>query len=140
MAGGAIFAVDDAGETGAELVGTEVGEEAEFAEVDAENRPLVVAHLPGGAENGAVAAQDNGQICRHGAEVALLQEIDNGNGAVAFEKGNELVRFFPDPRFVGIAQYEDAAWHRSSPGAFGAERAFAGAAHGSADAVDIEAQ
>ena len=58
----AIFMVEDLLEAVIEVVGMNIGEKTEPAEVDAENRNLVVAHLPGGAQNGAVAAEDKRKI------------------------------------------------------------------------------
>ena len=60
----------------AQLVGAEVGEEAEPAEVDAEDGQLAVAHLPGGAEDGPVAAEDERQFGVDAGQVGLLEQID----------------------------------------------------------------
>ena len=50
--------------TSPQFVGAEVGQEAELAEVDAEHRRLAIAHLPGGPEDGPVAAEHQGQVGR----------------------------------------------------------------------------
>ena len=45
-----------------ELLRLQRGEKTEPAQVDAQHRPLVVAHLMGGAKDRAVAAEDDRQV------------------------------------------------------------------------------
>src|SRR5208283_3651259 len=102
------FPLYHAWKAGAQLVGAEVGEEAEPAEVDAEYRSLPVPHLPPGAEDGTVAAEDEGDVGRHLAEVALLAQVDGYDLAVLLEKRQQPVGFFSDPRTSCVAQDENA--------------------------------
>jgi hypothetical protein len=43
-------------------ISSSCGQKAEPTEVDAEHRHLAIAHLPGRAQNRAVAAEDQGEI------------------------------------------------------------------------------
>jgi hypothetical protein len=75
--GDAEFLEQDMDEALIEVARMDVGEKAEPAEIDAENGNLTVTHLPGRAENGAVAAEDEGEIgARERRQVLLLAQID----------------------------------------------------------------
>jgi hypothetical protein len=56
--GDAIFAPDDFGQVSDRLVGGKIGQEAEAAQVHAQDGHLVVTHLAGGPQDRSVATQD----------------------------------------------------------------------------------
>ncbi len=96
--------VDDAGETGPQLLGRQVGEEAEPAEVDAEDWCLLVAHLPGGAEDGPVAAKDQSQVGVVGSEVGLLLQVLDDDHAVLPEEGPQPLQLLAHTGSPAVAQ------------------------------------
>ena len=99
---------DDAGKAAAQLVGAEVGEEAESAEVDAEDRRLAIAHLPGGAEDGAVAAEDEGQVGGQAARSLSWSEIEQDDFGVLAEERQQALRLLGDAGTMAVAEDEDA--------------------------------
>src|SRR5262249_27422865 len=70
------LATQNAGKDVADLGGGQVGEEAERAEIDAEDRYLTIGHLPGGAEDSAVAPHHESQVCGDLTEVFRLEQIE----------------------------------------------------------------
>jgi len=108
------LAADDTGEDLAQLVGAEVGEEAEFAEVDAEDRNLTIAHLPGGAEDGTVAAEDERQIGLDVTEVVRLGEVEDDDVAVLSEERQETFRLLADAGALAVAEDHHAHGKSSS--------------------------
>ena len=108
MAGDAVFAAGDAGETVAQLGGAEVGEEAELAEVDAEDGRLAVAHLAGGAEDGAVAAEDEREVGGQAGQVGFLAEVVEDDFGVFAQQRQQAFGLLGDAGTMAIAEDEDA--------------------------------
>src|SRR5262249_39606499 len=79
----------------------------------AEHGPLAITHLVGGAEDGAVAAEDEGQVDILLVQGVLLAQIEDSNLAVFLEEGQETLGLFLDAGAVDIAQDENA--HRRVP-------------------------
>ena len=107
MAGDAVFAAGDAGEAVAQLVGAEVGEKAELAEIDAEDGRLVIAHLAGGAEDGAVAAEDEGEVGGQGGQVGFLAEVVEDDFGVFAQQRQQAFGLLGDAGPMAIAEDED---------------------------------
>ena len=107
MVGDAVFAAGDAGKTGTQLIGAEVGEEAELAEVDAEDGRLAVAHLAGGAEDGAVAAEDEGEVGGQAGQVAFLAAGQEDDFGVLAQERQQALGLLGDAGAMAVAQDED---------------------------------
>src|SRR5205814_6959768 len=83
----AVLAAGDGRETVAQLGRAEVGEEAELAQVDAEDGRLPVAHLAGGPQNGAVAAEDEREVGGQAGQLLFLAEVaEDDFGVLAQER------------------------------------------------------
>ena len=108
VVGDAVFAAGDAGETGAELVGAEVGEEAELTEVDAEDGRLAITHLAGGAEDGAVAAEHEDQVGGEAGQVHFLAEVVEDDLGVLAQERQQSFGLLGDAGTIAIAEDEDA--------------------------------
>jgi hypothetical protein len=96
-----------AGQDLVDFIEVDLGEEAELAEVHAQGGDLLVGHLPGGAEDGAVAAQDQGQFGRMPAQVGFLEEINDDNFAAPFQEREEFVGSLDDAGPAAITEQED---------------------------------
>ena len=107
MAGDAVLAARYAGETVAQLGGAEVGEKAELAEIDAEDGRLLIAHLPGGAQDGAVAAEDEGKVGGQTGEIGLLMQVAEDDVGVFAQKRREAFGLFGDAGTMCVAEDED---------------------------------
>src|SRR5262245_16082101 len=62
MASDPVVAAHHLGKTSLQFIRPEVREETEFAEIDAEDRGLLIAHLPGRPQDGPIASQHQGEI------------------------------------------------------------------------------
>src|SRR5262249_32993538 len=102
--------------------GVEGGEEAELAEVDAEDRNLTIAHLPGSAEDGTIAAEDERQVRLDGTEVLHLEEVEDDNLAELSEEGQETFRLLADAGPLTVAEDHHAHGKSSSGRASGYRR------------------
>ena len=87
-----------------ERVDAQVGEKAELAEVDAEDRNLAIAHLPGGPEDGPVAAEDERDVGVFATQIGGAIEIEDDDLAELFESRHEPLRLFADARLIRIAE------------------------------------
>ncbi len=90
-----VFAGQHRDQRGLEVVERDVGDEAEPAPVDADQRDAEGRELPADAEHGAVAAD-------HQAEVALLADLLDREGFVAVAGGQGLGRFVVAARLFDV--------------------------------------
>src|SRR5262245_32527331 len=102
--GHAVLTAEDMPECFAELLRAEVGEEAELAEIDAEDRCLAVGHLADSAEDGTVAAEDESEVGADAGEVFRLQEIKNRDLTVLAEKRQQALGLLDHASPLAIAQ------------------------------------
>src|SRR5262245_25528010 len=116
------LAVGDAGKDLAKLVGGEVGEEAELAEVDGKGRNRTVAQLPCGAKDGTIAAEDERQVRLDGTEVLRLGEVEDNDLAELSEEGQETFRLLADAGPLAVAEDHHAHGKSSSGRASGYRR------------------
>src|SRR5439155_2962259 len=99
-------------ETLPQLLRGEIGQKSQFAEIDAEDRSLPIAHLPGSSQDRAVPAEHERQIRRETAQVFLLVKVEGNDFAVLAQERQQLLGVLLDSLPIGITQDENA--HRSS--------------------------
>src|SRR5262249_14170754 len=104
----AVLSLDDAWQALAQLFRTKIGEKAELAEIDAEDRGLLITHLPCRAEDRAVAAQNQGKVGMDLANVLGLPQVMDYDFAMLLEKRQQPLCFLGDARSRAVAQDEDA--------------------------------
>ena len=74
MARDAVFAAHHARKASPQLLGLQVGQETQPAQVHTQHRHLSIAHLPYSTKNGPIAAEHQGEVGdRLGTEVGCLQ-------------------------------------------------------------------
>ena len=72
----AVVALDDVVEHGVDVIGLGLGEEADAAEIDAQHRDFDVAGEFGGAQERAVAAEDEDQFAAFGGALVGVDHLD----------------------------------------------------------------
>jgi hypothetical protein len=95
-------------ETLPKIFGRQVSKESQFPQIDAEDRELPIAHLPGRAKNGSVAAQYERQVGRDGIEVLFLAEIECSNFRVLAQEWAQALRLFLYASPIGISENENS--------------------------------
>src|SRR5207247_1167196 len=91
VAGSAIVAGDDVRDGGADLIGRDVSEEAELAEVDAQDGDLLATHLSRRPQDCPVAAQHQRDLRRMGREVFALLQVEDHDFALLAPEGPSLL-------------------------------------------------
>jgi hypothetical protein len=94
-----------------EVLGLDAGEEAQAAEIDAEHRDLLIAHLPSGSENRAIAAKDDGEVRASGSE-GRRDVVNRGDDLeMPFDHGAKFVGPLDELRSTAVDEQE-SAWAR----------------------------
>jgi hypothetical protein len=106
MTRNAILSAEDSRKHVTNLGGTEIGKEAQLAEVDAQHWSLTIGHLPGGTEDGAVAPEDQGEVGTGIAEVFGLQKVGDGHVAALTQEGEQPVGLLADPWTMGVTEHK----------------------------------
>ena len=106
------LALDQLGELRLELVGREVGEEAEAAEVHAHERDLLAAEPAGGAEERAVAAKDEDGVGLDLAEHLAAVGVDADELDLLLDVGERGVEEGLDRRAGFVGDDEEAHGER----------------------------
>ena len=102
MAGCSEVAPQDSGQGRAQGPDGQVGKKPKAAEVDTQDRPLPITHLPGCSENGAIATKNQGDIGVDGGKVDFLLKIENDNFRQGFEPRTEVAGGLQHAGSIGV--------------------------------------
>lgn len=99
-----------------ELFWGEAGEEAEAAEVDAEEGNLPASQAAGGGEEGSIAAEDEDDVGLRGDLGVLVGEVYANDVAGFFDARDDLIESGGDAGFGFVGNDEDSHWDGILPG------------------------